>query len=82
MMYEGIVIPTVLYGVETWGLREVERKKLEVFLRWGISGVRGFTLRNTVRNEGVRRAQVERQLSDKVDQCVLRWFGQVERMDE
>ena len=25
---------------------------------------------------------MERQLSGRVDQCVLRWFGHVERMDE
>ena len=37
---------------------------------------------NRVRNEVVSRVQVERQLSSKVDQCVLRWFGHVERMVE
>ena len=37
----------------------------------------------TVRNEEVRRrGQVEGQLSGGVDQCVLRWFGHVERMGE
>ena len=29
-----------------------------------------------------KRAQVERQLSGSMDQCVLRWFGHVEKMDE
>ena len=37
---------------------------------------------NRLRNEEVRRVQVERQLSGRVDQCVLRWYGHVERMDE
>ena len=31
MLYEGIVIPTALYGAETWGLREAGRRKLDVF---------------------------------------------------
>ena len=36
-----------------------------------------------VRNEEVRmRAGIERELSSRVDQRVLRWFGHVERMDE
>ena len=40
-------------------------------------------LRNRLRNEEVRRtAQAGGQLSGRVDQCVLRWFGHVERMDE
>ena len=46
-------------------------------------GMCRLTLWNRVRNEEVRRrVQVERQLPGRVDQCVLRWFGNVERMDE
>ena len=29
-LYESIIVPTVLYGGEAWGLREEERKKLDV----------------------------------------------------
>ena len=37
---------------------------------------------DTVRNEEVRRrAELERELSSRADQRVLRWFEQVERMD-
>ena len=36
-----------------------------------------------VRNEEVRRrAGIERKLASRADQRVLRWFGQVKRMDE
>ena len=36
-----------------------------------------------VRNEEVRRrARIERELSSRADQRVLRWFGHVERLDE
>ena len=36
-----------------------------------------------VRNEEVhRRAGIERELTSRADQRVLRWFGYVERMDE
>ena len=36
-----------------------------------------------VRNEEVhRRAGIERELVSRVDQRVLRWFGDVARMDE
>ena len=36
-----------------------------------------------VRNEEVlRRAGIERELANRADQRVLRWFGHVERMDE
>ena len=36
-----------------------------------------------IRNEEVRRrARIERKLASRADQKVLRWFGNVERMDE
>ena len=36
-----------------------------------------------VRHEEVRRrAGIERELTSRADQRVLRWFGHVERMDE
>ena len=35
-----------------------------------------------VRNEVCRRAAIERELVNRADQRVLRWFGHVERMDE
>ena len=42
-----------------------------------------MTLWNRVRNEEVRRrVHVEKQLSERVDQSLLRWFGHMERMDE
>ena len=31
MMYEGVAVPMALYAAETWGLREAERRKLDVF---------------------------------------------------
>ena len=30
MVYERIGVPSVLYGVETWSLKESERKRLNV----------------------------------------------------
>ena len=38
---------------------------------------------DTVKNEEVRRrAGIERELANRADQRVLRWFGHVEIMDE
>ena len=31
MMYERIVVPTVIYGAEAWCLKEVEKRRLNVF---------------------------------------------------
>ena len=29
-LYEGIIVPTALYGTEAWGMRSTERRKLNV----------------------------------------------------
>ncbi len=30
-LYEGLVVPTALYGVETWNMRKAKRNRLDVF---------------------------------------------------
>ena len=44
MPYEGIVVLTVLYMSETWGLKELERKKLNVFKMGCLRSMCGVTL--------------------------------------
>ena len=29
-LYEGVIVPTALYGVESWGMRSAERRKVNV----------------------------------------------------
>ena len=29
-LYEGIIVPTALYGAEAWGMRSAERRKVNV----------------------------------------------------
>ena len=43
----------------------------------------GVSRIDRLRNEEVREtAGIERELASRVDQRVLRWFGQTQRMDE
>ena len=32
-LYEGVIIPTALYGAEAWGMRSAERRKVNVLER-------------------------------------------------
>ena len=34
-LYEGVIIPTALYGAEEWDMRSAERRKV-MFLRWSV----------------------------------------------
>ena len=53
-VYERVIVPTVLYGAETWGLRESERKKLNVFEMRCLRSMIGVTRRDRVRNTVIR----------------------------
>ena len=82
-LYEGIIVPTALYGAEAWGMRSAKRRKVNVLEMKCLRSLVGVSRMNRVRNEEVRRrAGIERELASRADQRVLRWFGHVERMDE
>ena len=80
-LYERIVVPTVMYGSESWGMRVEERNKLDVAEMNCLRSICGVTRRDRVRNEVVRqRVGVHEKLSKRIDRKVLKWFGHVERM--
>ena len=73
-MLVGVFVPTALYGAEAWGMRCTERRNVNI--------LQMKCLRSLVGVSRMNRAGIERELASRVDQSVLRWFGQVERMDE
>ena len=82
-LYEGVIVPTALYGAEAWGMRSAERRKVNVLEMKCLRNLVGVSRLDRVRNDEVRRrAGIERELASRADQRVLRWFGHVERMDE
>ena len=82
VLYEKVVVLTIMYGSEAWGMKVTERQKLNVFEMKCLRSMIGVSHLDRVRNEVVRaRTSVRRQLAARVDMYVLRWFGHVERMD-
>ena len=82
VLYEKVVVPTVMYGSESWGMKVTERQKLNVFEMKCLRSMTGVSRLDRVRNEVVRaRTGVRRELAARVAMDVLRWFGHVERMD-
>ena len=82
-LYEGVIVPTALYGAEAWGMRSAERRKVNDLEIKCLRSLIVVSRMDRVRNEEVRRrAGIERELASRADQRVLRWFGHVERMDE
>ena len=61
----------------------VERRKVNVLEIKCLKSLVGVSRMDRVRNEEVRnRDGIERELVSRADQRELKWFGQVERMDE
>ena len=82
VLYEKVVVPTVMYGSESWDMKVTERQKLNVFEMKCLRSMTGVSRLDRVTNEVVRaRTGVRRELAARVDMNVLRWFGHVERMD-
>ena len=79
-LHEGvIIIPTALYGAEAWGMRSIDRRKVNVFEIKCLRSLVGVSRIDRVSNEEVcRRADKERELASGVEQRVLRLFGHVE----
>ena len=81
-LYEGVIVPMPLYGAEAWGMGSAYRRKVNVP---DMKCLRSWLDCHDwlIRNEEARwRAGIERELTSRADQIVLRWFGHVERMDE
>ena len=82
-LYDGVIVPTALYGAEAWGMISAERRKVNVLEMKCLRSLVGVSRIDRVRNEEVcRGAGIERELASTVDQRVLRWFGYVERINE
>ena len=66
--YLQVIVPTVTYGAETWGLRGAERRHLNVFEMKFLRPMVGVTIWETIRNdEDRRRTGIDETLAEKVD---------------
>ena len=54
VLYEKVVVLTVMYGSESWGMKVTERQKLNVFEMKCLRNMTGVSRLDRVRNEVVR----------------------------
>ena len=53
--YEGVIVPTALYGAEAWGMRSAERRKVKVREMMCLRSLVGVSRMDRVKNEEMRR---------------------------
>ena len=76
-LYEGVIVPMELYVAKAWGMRNAERRKVNV-LEMKCEKLVGVSRMDWVKNEELRRrAGKERELANREDKRVLRWFWHV-----
>lgn len=81
-VYKTMVRPVILYGAETWAVKEEHVKKLEVAEMRCLRAIRGVTRRERMRNEDIRQELKVTELREKIRESRLRWYGHVKRMEE
>ena len=65
-LYEGVIVPTALYGADPWGMISAERRKVNFLQMKSLRTLVGVSRMDRVRNEEVRRrAGIERELVSK-----------------
>ena len=81
-LYRTVVRPALMYGAETWALKKAQEKKLEVaqmrMLRW----MCGVTKRDKIRKEIIRGTTNTGEITKKVQERRLKWYGHVMRREE
>ncbi len=78
-VYKTAVRPSLLYGSETWPLKKVQEKKVNVaemrMLRW----MCGVTRKDKIRNEYIRGTVKVTEVSAKMQERRINWYGHVIR---
>ena len=72
----------MMYGAETWAVKKRQEKKLDVaemrMLRW----MSGVTKMARIRNERIRGKTKVGEISKKVQESRLKWYGHVLRRED
>ena len=67
-LYEGLIVPTALYGAEALGMRSAERGEVNVLEMKCLGSLVGVSRMDRVRNKEVRRRTgIERELTSRAD---------------
>jgi hypothetical protein len=81
-VYKMTVIPTLLYGMESWVLTEEEEHKLESTQMRMLRSIMRISLKDHKTNEEIRKEAGVEAIGDLIRVGRLKWFGKVMRMGE
>ena len=82
VIYRSVIRPAMIFGSETWPIKKIQERKMEVaemrMLRWML----GVTREDRIRNERIRGTAKVSQIGKKIQERRLQWYGHCVRRDE
>ena len=80
-LFKAIIIPTLLYGSETWNVLQCHIQRLQVFTNRCLRIITGTSLWDKLRNTQLRcNSKIER-VDVMIQRRRLQWFGHLKRME-
>ena len=80
-IYKTLVRPAMVYGAETWAVKKAHEKKLDVAVMRMLRWMSGVTKLDRIRNERNRGTAKVGEISKKVQESTLKWYGHVLRRE-
>ena len=81
-VYKTVIRPAMMYSADMWAVKKAQEKKLDVaemrMLRW----MSGVTKLDRIRNERIRGTTKVGEISEKVQESRLKWYGHVLRRED
>ena len=81
-VYKKVVRPAMMYGMEATPIKKVNVKRMNVAEMKMLRGMSGVTRRDRIPNARIRGTVKVAELSKKVQEAKLRWYGHILRRDE
>ena len=83
VLHQALIVPVLTYGSETMLWKEKKRPRIRAAQMDNLRGLLGIKRMNRVSNARIRElCGVTNGVDEMIDEGVLRWFGQVERMEK
>ena len=82
ILHETFLVPALMHGSETMLWKENERSTIKAVQMDNLRGLLVIKMMDRVPNSRIRElCGVKKYLDETIDEGMLRWFGQVERME-
>src|SRR5678815_1717427 len=83
VLHDSMLLPVLLYSSKTMVWNKKYRSKVQCVQMDNLRGVLCVRRIDKMRNEHIRElCGVKKGVNERINECMLRWFGHVERMND